>query len=74
VKDRSVLLVDDVYTTGTTLNECARVIRAAGAEQIVVATVARVYRPVAELVTGAVLKQEENASVSAMIEARAVAG
>jgi ComF family protein len=44
VRDRSVLIVDDVYTTGTTLNECARVLRAAGARQVVVATVARVYR------------------------------
>jgi ComF family protein len=47
VRDRSVLIVDDVYTTGTTLNECARVLRAAGARQVVVATVARVYRQVA---------------------------
>lgn len=70
---RSVLLVDDVYTTGTTLNECARVIRAAGASQIVVATVARVYRPAAELVVSAA-KQEESASISAAVEAEAVAG
>jgi len=65
MKDRSVLIVDDVYTTGTTLNECARVIRAAGAAQIVVATVARVYRPVAKLVLGEALNQEGNASALA---------
>jgi ComF family protein len=64
LRGRSVLLVDDVYTTGTTLNECARVIRAAGAKQVVVATVARVYRPTAELVVSEVQKQEENASVA----------
>lgn len=71
---RSVLLVDDVYTTGTTLNECARVVRAAGARQIVVATVARVYRPTAELVVGAGAKQEGNASIAAVVRAEAVAG
>ena len=44
VQRRSVLLIDDVYTTGTTLNECARVLRSAGAEGVWVATVARVLR------------------------------
>lgn len=44
LRDRTVVLIDDVYTTGTTLNECARVLRRAGARQVVVATVARVYR------------------------------
>jgi ComF family protein len=44
VKGRAVMIVDDVYTTGTTLNECARILRNAGARQVVVATAARVYR------------------------------
>lgn len=44
IRGRSVLLVDDVFTTGTTLNECARILRSAGAEKIWVATVARVFK------------------------------
>jgi ComF family protein len=41
---REVLLVDDVYTTGTTLSECARVLRRAGAAQVWVVTVARTLK------------------------------
>ena len=41
VKGRSILVVDDVMTTGTTAGECARVLRRAGAKEVFVATVAR---------------------------------
>jgi ComF family protein len=44
VTGRDVLLVDDVYTTGTTATECARVLRRAGARQVWVATVARTLK------------------------------
>src|SRR4029077_742306 len=36
-----VALVDDVYTTGATVDECARALRRAGAEQVHVITFAR---------------------------------
>ena len=41
---REILLVDDVYTTGTTVSECARVLRRAGASKVWVATVARTFK------------------------------
>ncbi len=46
IKGRSVLIVDDVMTTGTTAGECARVLRRAGADQVLVATVARATKDV----------------------------
>jgi ComF family protein len=41
VAGRTVALVDDVFTTGSTANECARVLLASGAKKVVVITLAR---------------------------------
>lgn len=44
IANREVLLADDVFTTGTTASECARILRRAGAARIWVATVARTLK------------------------------
>jgi ComF family protein len=44
IAGRDVLLVDDVFTTGTTASECARVLRRAGAAKVWVVTVARTLK------------------------------
>ena len=38
--DKTVLLIDDVKTTGATLNECAKMLRMHGAKAVYAATVA----------------------------------
>jgi ComF family protein len=44
VRGATVILVDDVMTTGTTLSECARVLKKAGAQRVLAATVARAFQ------------------------------
>ncbi|MFZ0708095.1 MAG: ComF family protein [Candidatus Korobacteraceae bacterium] len=44
IKGRTVVVVDDVMTTGTTVSECARVLKRAGAEKVFAATVARTLK------------------------------
>jgi ComF family protein len=41
VKGKSILIVDDIYTTGSTLNACSRVLKSAGAKEIYTLTLAR---------------------------------
>ena len=41
VKGKTILLVDDVYTSGATVNECSRALRRGGAKKVFVLTLAR---------------------------------
>lgn len=43
---RTIILIDDVLTTGSTANACARVLKRAGAERVDLISWARVIRPV----------------------------
>jgi len=42
VAGKKILVVDDVFTTGTTVNECAGVLKRAGAAEVMALTLARV--------------------------------
>lgn len=45
VQGKSMLLIDDVYTSGATAEECAKVLKRAGAAEVNVLTLSRVVRP-----------------------------
>ena len=49
----TVIVIDDVYTTGSTMNEIARTLKRSGAERVEVLTVARVANDIYRAETGA---------------------
>jgi ComF family protein len=63
VEGREILMVDDVFATGTTVSECARVLRRAGANRVWVATVARTLKTLAAY---AICEEEEEKALVAM--------
>ena len=40
LKEKTLLLVDDIFTTGATVSECARVLKQSGAQKVIVLTIA----------------------------------
>ncbi|MFH1062391.1 MAG: ComF family protein [Candidatus Omnitrophota bacterium] len=40
-QNKRILLIDDIFTTGSTLNECARVLKESGAKSVTCLTIAR---------------------------------
>jgi ComF family protein len=50
LKGKRVLLIDDVMTTGATVDACARTLKRAGAAAVHVLAIARVVRPPAEII------------------------
>ena len=41
LKNKKVLVIDDIYTTGSTINECSKIVKEAGAKNIGVLTIAK---------------------------------
>ncbi len=44
IKGKTILIIDDIVTSGSTLSECAKVLRGAGAAEIYAAAVASAHR------------------------------
>jgi len=41
IRNKKILLIDDIYTTGSTIEECAKTLKQSGANRIIGITIAR---------------------------------
>lgn len=41
IKDKKIILLDDIYTTGSTVNECSKMLKKVGTKEILVFTIAK---------------------------------
>lgn len=41
IQNKNILIIDDVYTTGATLNECAKLLKKSGCNKVYIATIAK---------------------------------
>ena len=41
VKNKKILILDDIYTTGSTVNECSRILKEAECKEIGILTIAK---------------------------------
>ena len=41
IKEKNIIIFDDIYTTGATVNECAKVLMLGGAKKVAVITIAK---------------------------------
>ena len=64
IAQKRILLIDDVFTTGTTVNECAKVLRKAGADAVFVLTLARTIE--SSVVPDRILAQRDHGLLGAL--------
>lgn len=41
IKDKNIIIFDDIYTTGNTVNSCAKALKESGARKIIILTIAK---------------------------------
>ena len=41
IKGENIILIDDIYTTGSTVNECSKILKKSGAKKVIVITIAK---------------------------------
>ena len=44
INGKSILIIDDVYTTGTTVKLCSKILKKAGAKNVMVLTIGKTYK------------------------------